>query len=371
MKVLWDVSLRRFAVGGTVAYCDNLIPALQRCLGQKGELLETDVSTFLPGFSRLPRKLRVLGWYYPWLWKGLDREIHRMGANLLHVPSTVAPVSVSCAKVVTVHDIFPLRMPHAASLFHSNAMRRRLPAVLNSADAIVAVSEHTRQDLLDLCPMLDPNVVHVVHEALPASRVAQGLPGNGEVVALRRRLQLPENFILGVATLQPRKNLRRLCEAFLSIKDVIPHDLVLVGASGFKAADSILPAGTEARARIHTPGYVSDQDLNFLYSEADLFAYPSLYEGFGLPVLEAMAADCPVLTSDTTSLPEVSGGAAFLVNPSSVEDIAEGLLRLAQDASLRASLQARGRKRVQDFSWEKAASETRRVYDAALEHFHA
>ncbi|HXA52858.1 MAG TPA: glycosyltransferase family 1 protein, partial [Candidatus Acidoferrum sp.] len=180
-----------------------------------------------------------------------------------------------------------------------------------------------------------------------------------------RRLELPEatreNIILCVGAIQRRKNMTRLVEAFEAVDP--GWSLILAGSDGY-GADEVRAriAASRARARIEAPGYVSPQELAGWYARARVFAFPSLDEGFGMPLLEAFSAGLPVLTSNRSALPEVAGDAALLVDPLDTDSIAEGLRRITRDADLRAELARRGRLRAEGFRWDKAVAETWNVY---------
>jgi glycosyltransferase involved in cell wall biosynthesis len=188
----------------------------------------------------------------------------------------------------------------------------------------------------------------------------------GEVAAFRRRRELPDRFILFVGTQEPRKNLERLIEAFARIPQG-EAKLVLVGGKGWLYDD--LFAKIEAlslRDAVVFPGYVGSEELPLWYNAATAFAYPSLYEGFGMPVTEALACGTPVVTSTSSSLPEAAGGAALLVDPEDVEAIATGLTRILDDDTLREALTERGLAHARTFDWSRTARETVRVYRRAL-----
>jgi glycosyltransferase involved in cell wall biosynthesis len=185
---------------------------------------------------------------------------------------------------------------------------------------------------------------------------------------IRRDLKLPDRYILFLGTLEPRKNLPAFLKAYASIAHRIPQDIVLTGRMGWLSDQLHEVLGNiDVRDRIHLTGYVEDRQLPALISMAEIMAYPSLYEGFGLPVVEAMACGTPVLTSSVTSLPEAAGGAALLADPTSVTDMAEKLLLLANDSELRDNLAQKGLKRASKLSWEKTALATLETCRKALE----
>jgi glycosyltransferase involved in cell wall biosynthesis len=224
------------------------------------------------------------------------------------------------------------------------------------------VSAATRDDLvatLDV-PAAKVSVVH--HGVRPVACLA-----DSERRDRRERLGITQPYVLFVGTVQPRKNLQRLIRAFAHVVAAgLPHRLVIVGRMGWLTE----PIRAEVVAldltdRIHFAGYVPDDDLPALYCGADAFAFPSLYEGFGMPVLEALACGVPVVASDTTSLPEIVGDAGVLIDPLDEAAIGDALVRVLADASLRARLAVAGPERAAHFSWERCARETLAVLEGA------
>jgi len=252
------------------------------------------------------------------------RLLQQLGADVVHAPVYVGPLLAGCPLVVTLHDLSFIRHPH---LLRSGSrlyltLLTRLSA--RRACRVIAVSRHTASEaskLLGVPPGLIDVVYHgVSKEFRPLSTEA--------IEAFRRRQGLPDRYVLYVGTLEPRKNLVRLAEAFAR-STAKEWSLVLAGGTGWGCGELV----NQIRAlgmgdRVLFPGYVADDDLPFLYNAAEVFAYPSLYEGFGMPVLEAMACGTPVLTSSTSSLPEVAADAAVLVDPGRTDAIAAGLERL-------------------------------------------
>ncbi len=235
--------------------------------------------------------------------------------------------------------------------------RATLPFAVRRADAIAAISSATAQDLARRFPRAGAKT-HVTPLAADARFADPGPP-----VTPRER-----PYVLGVGTLEPRKNLPRLINAFAELPDALTSefDLVLVGGSGWDTDETM--RAIRAHSFVHAPGHVSDEELLDLYRGATLFAYPSLYEGFGLPVLEAMAAGVPVLTSNLSSLPEVAGTAALYVDPTSVASIGAGLRRVLTEPALREQLAHAGRIRASRFSWERFTSEILEIVESARLH---
>lgn len=265
-------------------------------------------------------------------------------------------------KVVTIHDLshrrYPAFHPHSAVKF----LERGLPRSLKQADIVIADSFYTKKEIVDIYGIDADKIVPIHLGVEPAFR-----PRSPEACdpALRALGLKAKGFVLSVCTLQPRKNLRRLVEGFArltpDLREAFP--LVLVGADGWDNSELKRMIEPMVRVREVIPaGYVSRTDLLQLYSSAAVFAYPSLYEGFGLPVAEAMASGVPVLTSTATSIPEVSAGAAWEVDPFSVEAITDGLERLLTDQSLRAQLIGKGLRRAAELSWGETVRKTCEVY---------
>jgi len=270
--------------------------------------------------------------------------------------------------VLTVHDLafkrFPETAPHA-----TRQWLERMDEVVPRAARIIAVSEATKRDLAELYPV-DPERVAVVPHGIDTDAFRRA--GDQEVSAVRRRHRIDGPFLLYLGGIEPRKNLPRLLEAFGRLDADVRPTLVLAGGwvawnpEGIDAARAALAElPEEARRRVVMTGYVSDRDKVALLSGAEALVYPSLYEGFGLPVLEAMAVGTPVLTSNVSGLPEVAGDAALLVPPHDVDAIAAGMERLLRAGELRERLAAAGAERVGRFRWEDAARRTAEVLRAA------
>jgi glycosyltransferase involved in cell wall biosynthesis len=182
---------------------------------------------------------------------------------------------------------------------------------------------------------------------------------------VRQAYQLPERFILWTGQIYPPKNLGRLLEAFARVKDKIPHKLVIAGEERWRAkGDLELTERLGLKDRVYFTGWVSHDDLPAFYNLADLFVFPSLYEGFGIPLLEAMACGCPVLTSTTGTPPEVVDGAGYLIDPIEVDDIAAGICETLSNPGRRKAMTEKGLEQVKDFSWEKRARQTLKVIES-------
>jgi len=266
--------------------------------------------------------------------------------------------------VATIYDCTFVTHPESHLAANVEHCLRGTRLAIERADALIAISESTRRDLIERMGAPPDRIVVTQLAADPGlARVTDPI----RLEQVRRRYALPERFVLSLGAMEPRKNLARLLEAFVALSPAVRKDVTLVvaGAQGW-LNDSIheqvqkLGLGES----VHFAGYIEEEDLAAVYSLATVFAYPSLWEGFGLPVLEAMACGTPVLTSSVSSLPEVAGDAAVLVPPNDVDAIAEGLGRLLEDDALRRRLSERGYRRASGFSWERCARETLAVYKA-------
>jgi glycosyltransferase involved in cell wall biosynthesis len=297
----------------------------------------------------------------------LPRELARRGIDLLHSVNMVAPTLVPCRSVVTFHDLTMTLFPGLHSRLRRKFYALAVPVTMRRADAVICVSQSTKRDLLRTLPAKAERVF-VVHNGVDGGAIANPVPDAQNTIL--QRFAIDGAFVLYVGTLEPRKNVVRLIEAFAmarSLSDDFPRKLVLAGRKGWQYKEIFAKVRERSvEDDVRFVGGVDDADLRLLYASATAVAYPSLYEGFGLPVLEAMAAGTPVLASDVSSIPEVAGDAAVLVNPYDTREIARGLLRICLDSGLREWLRKKGEERAKTFSWERTARETREVYERCL-----
>ncbi len=312
----------------------------------------------IPLGGRLPR----LAWEQTRL-PALARE-HRL--DLLHSPHYTMPLRTPCRSVVTIHDLTFFLYPEMHEAYKRLFFRTIIPRSVQRADALIAPSESTRADLLRLLHPA-PGKVWVIPYGV-ADRLRPVAPADA-IDRARRKWNLAAPFLLYVGNLEPRKNIPLLLRAFKRLVDRgRPHALVFAGSPGWQERGifrTVERLGLGERVRFL--GYLPQEDLPVLYSAAQVFVYPSLYEGFGLPVLEAMACGVPVVTSNLSSMPQVAGDAALLIDPLSEQDLAEALDRLLGDAALCADLRRRGLERAALFTWERAARATIEVYRSVTE----
>lgn len=358
MRIGIDCRIAYYTWGGTGVYARRLVQALvHRPEAADDQLLILEAARAerpiaadaTPNVRR--GRLRTPS-HHRWEQAALPLELLPYRLDVLHSTDYVPPFLRRCRSIITVHDLAFLRWPEHLTPDSRAYFNGHIHRAVRSADAIIAVSQATKRDLIELLDV-PADKVSVVYEApgleLPvdSSEVQRWLENEG----------LPKDYVLFAGTLEPRKNLPRLIDAFAEVRGRgYQGQLVLAGSSGW-LADPIL-----ALVEKHS-AYVQVRPLDArLYAGARLLAMPSLYEGFGLPVLEAMALGIPVLTSNVSSLPEIAGDAALLVDPENAADIADGLWRLLNDQDLARDLVDKGRARAAEFSWERAAVETLRVY---------
>jgi glycosyltransferase involved in cell wall biosynthesis len=304
-----------------------------------------------------------------WLLAYLPLRLRRLGTDVYHGPAVFLPhVKLGYRTVVTIHDLVSFLFPETVPRKYSLYMRLMTRLATRSADRIIAVSEATKADLERTLGVPAAKIV-VIHEAVGPEFARPLAPGAVATVADRYGLRRP--YCLFVGNLEPRKNLPRLIEAFAEVRRRLagttrPPQLVLAGTRAW------LHAGIFQAVEAHELGndivftdYVPIADLPALYAGATCFVFPSLYEGFGLPVLEAMAAGTPVVAARVGSIPEVAGDAALLVDARASGELATAIETLLTDAGLRERLIARGRARAARFDWETVARQTLAVYDAA------
>jgi glycosyltransferase involved in cell wall biosynthesis len=294
-------------------------------------------------------------------------RLYRDRLDLFHATHYVLPPLRSRA-VVTIHDIihllYPQFLPSPAALVYARVMIRR---ALRRADRIITVSYNSKRDLVDYFGIV-PARVDVIYNGVSPRFRSDVSEEDRTRVAAKYGLRRPYLLFLGGE--KPHKNVQNVVRAFGEARRVrpdLPHVLALAGPMPRNSAriDALI-AALDLAAAIARPGLIDEEDLPGLLSGADALLYPTLYEGFGLPVVEAMACGTPVLTSSTSALQEIAGGYAYLVDPLDVDAIARGILALATDPKVRADFIELGRKRALDFSWDKAAERTLEVYEEAL-----
>ena len=292
-------------------------------------------------------------------------QVHRIAPDVYHSPNYILPLRLRCPSVVTIHDMafFDRKLHRLRSHLYLSVLAT---AAIRKATRIICVSDFTRRELLRKFPGVAEKT-RVVREGVNPAFAPQR---DAAVDRFRRRFGLVDPYVLFVGTIEPRKNLPRLIDAFSAAVagHRFPHRLVIAGGNGWKD-EPVRRAyrASPVRERIHFTGYIPDEELPAAYSGADIFIYPSTHEGFGLPPLEAMACGTPVITSNSTSLPEVVGDAAITVNPYDTGALTKAIQGLAADRQRRECLSHAGLARAASFSWDDAALRTIEVYREAAQ----
>lgn len=306
------------------------------------------------------------------MWEQLGSPAAARGerVHLLHVPYFSAPLLRPCPTVVTIHDVITLILPEYRERLVNRLYTALVSRAVRNVEAVIAVSECSARDIHRVLGV-PRNRIHVIGNAVDSE--LRPVEDSARASAVRARLGVPERYVLYLGGFDARKNLRRILEAYASLPAglraayplVIAGGAHLVGHPLYPDPRSVVDQlGLHAHVRLI--GEVGDADKPVLYSGASVFVWPSLYEGFGMPVLEAMACGAPVITSTTSSLPEVAGDAARLVDPTSVAAISTALGELLESEPLRAEMRGRSLARASEFSWEEVAQRTLGVYESVL-----
>ncbi len=364
MRIAIDArKLHDFGVG---TYVRNLLRHLARVDAENEYVLlcrETDCS--LP--SLLGPNFRAVREESPNY--SIREQIHiplslaRERIDVFHAPHYVLPAAVPCRSVVTIHDtihlMFPQYLPNRLAPYYARAA---MWTAARRSDRILTVSETSKRDILSFFDVR-PDKIEVIYNAIDERFAVE--PHEEEVARVRERYQLDTRFLLYVGNVMPHKNLERLIDAFARLRREGADDLrLLIIGNEISKLPSLRRAVHRHKLHKHVRflGFLPDEMLAVLYRLASVFVFPSLYEGFGLPPLEAMASGTPVVTSNVSSLPEITGDAALLVDPYDPESIKAGIARVLEDPALRATMRAKGLARAREFSWERSVERTRDVY---------
>lgn len=307
----------------------------------------------------LPRKVLFrLGRFSP-----LDyNQVFSTDADVFHFFNSIVPPRIKGKVILTVHDLLYCQFPESVDKKYLQVVKREQKRSLERANRIIAVSEFTRNEIIKFFG-IEEEKISVVYNGVCGEQLAK--PTSKELSEkVREKFQLPENYFLHVGTLQPRKNLEMLVEAFYEFsrenKDL---HLVLAGTRWHKFEPIIKKIkDLDLEGRVKITGYITEEEKTAFYQLAECFVFPSLYEGFGIPPLEAMAAGTPVIAARSSAIPEIVGDAAHLFDPHNPRELALALNEVIQNRDFREKLIARGQKRFRKFTWEKAAQEVLEIY---------
>jgi glycosyltransferase involved in cell wall biosynthesis len=369
MRIAFDGTTLTPGRTGVGYYTEHLLQHLAREVESTGDQLIVISNQPIDTARPLPPHVRVhQRSYFPlrigWMQFLAARVLDDVRADVAHFTNGMLPLGAGSARVVTIHDMSLRLFPNCHPARRLIINRPLLGVAARVADAVVTVSHSARRDLLRF-HKLPADRVTVVHEA--AGPGFEPIADRSRRARIRMRYGLPERFVLYVGAIEPRKNLPRLMEAFAIARSRgIPHELVCVGPYGWSSRDLYaLVDRLGLRRVVHFTGYVPVEDLPVIYNLGEVFVFPSLYEGFGLPVIEAMACGTPVITANTSSLQEIAGDAAETVNPHDAAGLAALIVAVASDADRRALLRTRGLARAQEFSWARTAKQMLAVYNRA------
>jgi len=293
---------------------------------------------------------------------GFHPEIRMGDMDILHTSSYDIRGPDAARMITTIHDIIPLvfREGYPGEVLEN--LENNIKRVLRESVLILADSRHTKKDLEERFSPA-PGKIHVLYPGRDES--LKPVDNRDKFLAyLKKEYGIDREFILFTGTIEKRKNVKGLLEAFFDLKrdKRIPHILVITGMRGWGGEPALdLLNASDLKDEVRMAGYVRREDLIALYNASDLFVYPSFYEGFGLPILEAFSCGVPVITASTTSCGEIAGGAAYTIDPNDIDSLKEGICRMLNDKTLRSNLKAKGLERVKAFSWEKTAKEFKEI----------
>jgi glycosyltransferase involved in cell wall biosynthesis len=365
------IDVRKINDFGIGTYLRNLIRHLPRldsendyyllCYPQDEDLLKSLTATFHLHFVTAPNYSLSEQWSIPF-------ALRRIRADLFHAPHYVLPLMTPCPSVVTVHDVIHLLFPqYLPSQFASHYARFMIGRALAKASLVMTVSKASKRDLLGFFDVDEAKILVIPNGIDPS--MTRDLTEE-EIERVRRRFQIEGRTALFVGNIKPHKNVERLIAAFAKVReDPACEDLTLIVVGDEISKYPSLRRAVErhrVRSQVRFFGYVPEMTLVALYRAADVFVFPSLYEGFGFPPLEAMANGTPVVTSKISSLPEVVGDAALTVDPYNVDEIADAMKRILTEPALREALVRGGRERADLFSWEKAVADVHAAYMKVL-----
>lgn len=371
MKIGWNVTLLKNNLSGVGNYIEKVIKKIN-CMNTRNNLVlfgtdnnynykklnfkdEIILSNKIISDSKI---LRII-----WEQIILPLKSKKQQIDILHCPAHVIPLFSSQITVVTVHDLAFKLFPKTFRWQNRIYLNLIVPLSIKRADMIIAVSKNTKEDIVKEYG-INPDKIKVIYNGV--NDKYKPIKNKKTTNKLKEKYKLPKNYILYLGTLEPRKNIKRLIKAF----DKLNHNdlkLVIAGGKGWLYDDIFKLVKTlNLENKIIFTGYIDEEDIVPLYSSATIFIYPSLYEGFGLPPLEAMACGTPVITSNISSLPEVVGDAAITVDPYDINDIASSIRQILNNKILQEDLRKKGLQQAQKFSWEKTAEETLKLYKECI-----
>ena len=366
MRIGFDA--RMISHPGIGRYIKNLLNAMLR-LNTEHEFLVFGNKDLLATCNLQLTTDSIIHWNAPIysIKEQLSNPFNGHGLDIVHIPHFNVPLGIGKGGgkgkgrlVVTIHDLIYTKFPEYLPLVKRKIARFLINSAIKRSDTIISVSENTKKDILEISPIAEKKTEVIFEAADPAFKV---LCDKVRLDSVRGRYSLPENMVLFVGSLKKHKNIERLVDAYNKAKTRTPCNLVIIGR--YHKQDSKILRKIRSSGIIYL-GEVSAEDIVAIYNLADLLVFPSLYEGFGLPVLEAFASGVPVAASNASSLPEVVGDAGVLFDPYDTDDICDKICKIMSDKALRHDLIEKGQERLKEFSWEKTAEQTLAVYEGVL-----
>lgn len=367
MKIIVDANIfTRKQKTGVDFYVAGLVRALAQAVPNDMLVLNYFGRKKVTEFDDLPNVRMRRCWWLPQKFYGLMRHylpflpydlVSGVRGDVFVFPDYGCPATISGKpKLVIVHDLTYYFHPQYVAPGHVEFLKNLVRRALNEADRVIAISDHTKSDIIKAYGQRD---VDVIYSGVDTGHFKPQSPS--AITATKAKYKISGDYILFASTIEPRKNLEKLLDAL----QLLPQDLkkqyslVIVGKEGWieQQVATKLKQTQAAGVTVVRTGYIADNELPVLYSGASVFAYPSLYEGFGMPILEAMACGAPVVTATTSSMPEVAGDAAVLVDPYDAQSIADGLQKILTDPKLAQNLVSKGKKQVTHFSWGESGKQ--------------
>ncbi|MCL6087381.1 MAG: glycosyltransferase family 4 protein [Actinobacteria bacterium] len=373
MRIAIDATILTRENTGTGFYIINLINGLKRISDKKneyyifisknlvGDIVDISGDNFhVINVDFKPRFFRVI-----WQFIFFPFTLKRYKIDILHSPNYITPLFKFGFKIiVTIHDLTFCLMPSKYTIIKRLFYKSLVPLFMNIADKVISVSENTKKDIISLFKVREDKI-YVTYESYPEYYNTSS--DSEKIRKILSKYGIEKKFILFVGMLEPRKNILSLLKAFYLIDDEIDMDLIIVGKKGWYYTDIeefIEFIKTEKlKNEVKITGYVAEPDLKYFYQGAFVFAYPSLYEGFGLPPLQAIACGTPVITSNVSSLPEVVDDAAIKIDPLNIQDLADAIKEIVSNDNLRNKMKEVGIKQASKFSLDNFAINTLKVYE--------
>jgi glycosyltransferase involved in cell wall biosynthesis len=375
MKIAIDATILRKENTGTGFYIINLIKGIQNIhskdheflIYMNRELVGNILDIYDERINIINVNFKVRFFRVLWQLFILPFSLWKRKVDVLHSSNYITPFFKFGFKViVSIHDMTFFIMPEKYTVIKRIFFRTLVPVFIKVADYVITISENTKKDIVKFFKM-NPDRIYVTYPGIPDSYKVSIIKDEQKIKETLIKYNIKRDFILFVGMIEPRKNVLSLLKAFLLVDKIIDMDLVIVGKKGWKYEDiddfmNKLKSNPIKNNIIFT-GYVPENELLYIYQKASIFIYPSFYEGFGLPPLQAMACGIPVITSNTSSLPEVVGDAALIFEPTDIDGIADAIKRIVFDDRLREELKMKGIKRSERFTLKNFAESTISVYE--------